>query len=181
MDDVVIYPSRTKLLLLALGSLVFVLVGVFIAQQEQVLIGPLEVIVGSYIGVPFFGLCFVYAVYRLLDPKPAVIISMEGLFDNASAIGVGMLPWEEITDVYLYEFMGQRMLGIVIQDGDALIERQPHIRRVIAKINRSLVGSPINISQVSLPISIEELLERIEEHRSLSRQRAEQALEADSS
>ena len=163
--------------LIAGGSLAFVVLGIFLAIQHRIVLNPVEVIIGSYVGVPFFGLCFLYAIYRLLLPKPSVIISSEGLFDNASAIGAGMLRWEEIKEIYLHEYLGQQMLGIVLKDAEPVIARQPSFKRILARMNGSLVGNPFNIAQVSLPISVEEMLEKIEERWSLSQKRPNKRLE----
>src|SRR5262245_45572372 len=178
MADIVIYPSRFKLFLIAGGSLAFVILGIFLTIQQQIVMNPLELMLASYVGVPFFGLCFMYATYRVLVQQPAVIISREGLFDNASAVGAGMLRWEEIKEIYVHEYLGQRMLGIVPKDAAAVIARQPSIKRIMAKINNGLGGSPFNIAQVSLPISVDELLQKIEEHRAIYR-RNRTALAAD--
>ncbi|MDQ4077415.1 MAG: hypothetical protein M3220_14360 [Chloroflexota bacterium] len=166
MNEVVIYPKRVKLFAIAVGALGFVVLGFYFAQNRAIMGLPLEVIVvTSYVGIPFFGLCLAYAIYRLFIPEPAMIISNEGIFDNASAIGAGMLRWEEIADVFSYDFMGQRMLGITLVNEEIVIGRQPRIKRVMVRMNRGLGAAPFNIPQSVLPISVDELLIRIEEHR----------------
>jgi hypothetical protein len=164
MDDVVIYQRKLKTLLIAAVSLLFVAIGFYLADGLDAMRLPLWVIVvTSYVGIPFFGLCFVYALYRLLSPKAAVVISREGIFDNASAVGAGMLKWEEIAEIYTYDFMRQRMLGIVPKDAEAVIARQPLFKRILARLNRGLVQAPFNIPQNTLSIPVDELLKKIEE------------------
>jgi hypothetical protein len=166
MNEVVIYPKRLKLFAIAVGALVFVVLGFYFVQNRVAMGLPLWVIViTSYAGIPFFGLCLVYATYRLFIPKPAVIISDEGIFDNASAVGAGMLKREEIADIFPYSFMGQRMLGIIPVKEEVVLERQSPIKRVMAKMNRGIAAAPFNIPQNVLPISVEELLIKIEERR----------------
>jgi hypothetical protein len=154
MNEVVIYPKRLKLLGFAAGSLVFVLLGLYFFAAGMPL--PL-VVLTSYLGVPFFGLCFAYAVYRLLVPAPLLVISDEGLYDNASAVGAGMLRWEEIAELVPYEFAKQRFIGVVPVDVGAVIARQPPLKRMMAKMNRGMAGTPFNIPQNMLPMPIEEL------------------------
>src|SRR5918993_1464443 len=109
MNEVVIYPKKVKLLAIAVGSLVIVLLGFYLARNRAALgLPPWAIVITSYAGIPFFGLCLAYAIYRLCIPKPAVIISDEGIFDNASAVGAGMLRWEEVAEVFPYDFVGQR-------------------------------------------------------------------------
>lgn len=111
MNEVAIYPKKVKLLGIAVGSLLFVILGFYFAQNRVSMRIPLwAIVIISYVGIPFFGLCLVYAIYRLLMPRPAVVISDEGIVDNATAVGAGMLRWEEIADVFAHDFMGQRML-----------------------------------------------------------------------
>jgi hypothetical protein len=166
MNEVAIYPKKVKLLTIAVGALLFVIFGFYLAQNRVAMeLALWKVIVISYVGIPFFGLCLVYAIYRLLMPKPAVVISDEGIFDNASAVGAGMLRWEEIADVFAYEFMGQRMLGIIPVNEEIVLGRQSRLKRVMAKMNKGIAEAPFNIPQNVLPISVDELLTRVEERR----------------
>lgn len=165
-DEIAIYPGRIKMLGIAVGALAFVAAGIYFAVDHQSLRLPLWVIViSSYIGVPFFGLCFIYACHRLLVSKPLIIINREGIFDNASAVGAGMLRWEEIAEIFPYTFWGQRALGIVPIHPEAVMNRQPLIKRFLMKLNRGLVQAPINISQSSLPMPVDQLQTMIEEYR----------------
>ena len=94
-----------------------------------------------------------------------MVISEEGIFDNASAVGAGMLRWEEIANVFAYEFMGQRMLGIIPVTEEVVLSRQSRLKRVMAKMNKGIAAAPFNISQNVLPISVDELLRKFEECR----------------
>ena len=166
MEDIVIYPSRLKMSLIALGALAFVIAGIFIGTREEVTLTPLKLFLATYVGIPFFGLCFLFAAYKLLVRKPAIIISNEGLVDNASAVGAGFLRWEEIEEIFVHEYVGQRMLGIVVKDPVAVIARQSGFKKAMAKLNGGVVGTSFNIPQVSLPMPVEELLSTIETYRS---------------
>jgi hypothetical protein len=166
MDDYVIYPSKLKLLLVALGSLSFVVLGIFLPTMTT---DMYVVLIGTYVGVPFFGLCFLYAIYRLIFRKPSLIIANVGLFDNASALGAGLIRWTEISEVYIYEYMGQRMIGIIVNDPKAVMARQPAFKRFMARMNSDLVGTPFNIPQTTVPVSVDEILARIEERRTAHR------------
>src|SRR5262245_38170615 len=96
-DRLLIYPSRVKTFLVLLGSIVFVVLGVWIAESG-IARGPaaLEGFIASYVGIPFFSACGLYAAYRLLRRRPALEIDWMGITDAASALGVGRLSWEEI-------------------------------------------------------------------------------------
>jgi hypothetical protein len=166
MDNIILYPSKIKTLLVALGALMFVLLGFFLLSIANSGYYPswfmYAVAVSS---ISFFGLCLVYAAIRLLLPKPSVIISRDGILDNASAVSAGMLKWEEIAEVKPYNFMGNRALGIVPVDLETVIARQPFIKRLMFKMNKGLVDAPFSIPQVGLEVSVDELLRMIEERR----------------
>jgi hypothetical protein len=153
MNEVVIYPKKLKLLGFAAGSLVFVLFGLYAAARPAHVL----LVLISYLVVLLFGLGFLYAAYRLCVPKPLLVISDEGLYDNASAVGAGMLRWEEIAEVFRYEFANQRFIGIVPVDVEAVVARQPRLKRMMAKLNGGMSPSPFNIPQLMLPLPIDEL------------------------
>jgi hypothetical protein len=166
LNEIVIYPKKVKLLAIAVGALLFVILGLYFAQNRvEMGLSLWKLIIICYVGIPFFGLCLVYAIYRLLIPKPAVVISDEGIFDNASAVGAGMLRWEEIAHVFAYDYMGQRMLGIIPVNEEVVLGRQSRLKRVMAKMNKGIAPAPFNIPQNVLPISVDELLSRVEERR----------------
>jgi len=164
MDDIVIFPSRKKLALLALGALAFVAAGVFIITEPSM---PWVIqLLGGYLGVGFFGICLGYAALRLVRPVPSLVISKDGVFENASAIGAGMLRWSEIADVKIYSFMNQRFLGIVPKNLDEVLQRQNTVKRWLMRVNRGLVEAPFNVPESALPVTLEEILSQISARRS---------------
>lgn len=163
MKDIVIFPSNKKMVLIAIGSFIFIAVGAFIIISSSAsLHGRL---VGGYLGVFFFGFCLVYAVFRLVNPLPSLVISDGGLFDNASAVGAGMLHWSEISEVKIYSFISQRYLGIVPKDLKSVLKRQGILKRWTMRLNQGLVGAPFNIPEFMLPVKLEEILEAIDARR----------------
>ena len=108
MEDIVIFPTRKKSVLIAIGALGLAAVGVFIIREPEI---SLKVrILGGYLGIPFFGACLGYALLRLTRPKPSLVINDEGVFDNASAVGAGMsVDLESVENVY--RLLGARGLA----------------------------------------------------------------------
>ena len=166
MDDIILYPSKVKTFLVALGALMFVLLGLFLSSLANLgYYPPWYMYALAFSSISFFGLCFVYAVIRLLFPKPSVIISRDGIFDNASALGAGMLKWEEIAEIAPYKIGGYPALVIFPVDEEAIIARQPLIKREILKISKHWTEATFSIPQIGLTVSIDELLRMIEERR----------------
>jgi hypothetical protein len=159
METVTIFPDRRKLATLAFGAFIFVVVGIFIIRDTSL---PLIIrYIGGYFGSGFFGICLAYGMIRLLKPIPSVIISNEGLFDNASATGAGMLRWSEIADVKIYSFMRQRFLGIIPHNPEEIFRRQGALKRCLMQLNRRLVQAPFNIPENALPVKLEEIFDQI--------------------
>lgn len=163
MTDLVVYPSKKKLGRMALYSLAFIFMSGFVAVHPS---SPLLVrIAGGYVGIVFCSLCFLYAILRLVKPTPSIVVSAYGLLDNASAIGVGQLAWTEISEVKIYSFMNQKVLGVSLKDPGIILDRQSSFKRILMKINRGLVGTMVNIPTSILPIELEQLLNEIDTRR----------------
>jgi hypothetical protein len=173
VENIVIYTKKRYLLAMAAGSLLLVSACVYgivygynISGRDSLgrffkAITP-EVF---YIGAPVFGLGLVYLGYRLLKPTPAVIINQEGLVDNASVFGAGLIRWEEIEGMFVYKVMDNAFLGIVPVNLDDVLARQPTMKRFLFKMNKGMAHAPFAISGGGLPMSVEELLSRIESYR----------------
>jgi hypothetical protein len=157
-DRLVIYPSRTKLSLILLGSIAFVVICLWIGTLgvlRWMLIW--EVVLAVYFGVLFFTACGLYAAYRLAVRRPALEIDPAGITDASSALGAGRLRWDEVDHVRLYIYSGQPMLGIVPKDLALFLSRQGPVRRYLTKLNLSLGCAPINVPQVTIPMKVAEL------------------------
>lgn len=155
---VVIYPSRAKMSLVLLGSVAFVAIGVWIGTPGVARGLPIwKVVIASYIGVPFFAACGLYALYRLATHRPALEIDSTGITDAASAVGAGRLSWDEVDYIVVYKYSGQSMLGIIPRNLDIFLSRQSLIRRSLTKLNLALGCAPINVPQVGLSIKVAEL------------------------
>src|SRR5436190_9222066 len=112
-SDLVIYPSKGKMLLLSFGFLVFLggTIAMLAARDEMHLPAAAMAIIA--LGIPLFGGGLIWSCSRLIKPRPALVLDRTGIFDDASAMGAGWLRWEEIVQVYPYTFGNQRYLGIV--------------------------------------------------------------------
>jgi hypothetical protein len=156
--ELVVPAARGKMLGVALGSAGFVLVGTWMAlfAENQAVI----LVIGA-LSVAFFGLCGSYAVWRLVRPVPALVITQEGIWDNASAVGVGLIRWDEIAELRECQFRNQVFLGIVPKDLHTVLAKLPAWKRMAIKAN-GLLGTPsINIPQLALPMKVTVLLREI--------------------
>jgi hypothetical protein len=188
MKDIVIYPNKRSLIGMAAGcslfvgaSLYFIIYGYNISGRDALgqffkAITP-EIF---YIGAPLFSLLLIYICYRLLKPAPSVIINEEGIFDNASLFGAGMIRWEEIESMFIYKIMDNPFLGIIPVSLETILARQSSIKRFFFKMNKGMTQAPFAIPESVLPMSVEELLAKIQLYRSShSQDRAYQVVQPD--
>lgn len=154
--DIVLYPSRWKMALLTVGSLLYVVGAPLMWTTGNLLIRAVAVA-----GILFFGYGFFFAAGRLLRPCPSLIIDERGITDNVSATGVGFVAWNEIADVTIGGMGMSRFTVVVPHDPEAILARPSPIKRSVMRANMGLVGSPITIPG-SLPISLDEVLAIIE-------------------
>lgn len=149
---VALYPSRTKTGGLACLAALFVAIGCFMIAGDEVF----PRIIG-FLCVFFFGICFLYLAYRTMKRQPSLLIDDEGVTDNSSYIGGGRLTWQDIRAVRLYDYMGQRMIGLELHDPQALYDRQSGFKRLLLKANKGLVKPQVNIPQAGLALPIEQV------------------------
>ena len=154
--DIVLYPSRWKMTLLALGGLLF-------ASCAPLLwiTGDIFFQVVAVIDVLFFGYCAFFALVRLLRPRPSLVLDERGITDNASATGAGFIAWEEIAAVGMSSMGVNQFLVIIPHDTEAILARQPSFKRKIMVANMGLVGSPVAIpGHTTMPL--EEIMRHVQ-------------------
>lgn len=151
--DIVFYPSRGKMLLLTLGCFLFVATAPLVWTTGSLFLRAIAVV-----DVLFFGFGILCALRRLLNPSPALVIDSEGVVDTASAVGAGLLRWEEIESVAITEMGINRFLVIIPRDPSTVLARQPWLKREVMRANIGMVGGPVTIPENALSVSLEEVL-----------------------
>jgi hypothetical protein len=169
MDAVVIFPSRSRLVLLALGCLGGVILGYYLPTMRprdgEFLPRELVVIL-SWATLAFSGLGLFYFGHRLIRRAPVLVLDCNGLLDNASALGAGFIRWDEIRAIDVGAFKGQRMLLIIPHRAEAILARQSPIKRWVMRVNAGMVGTPVTIPLGIVPVPVDELLATVEAYRS---------------
>ena len=163
MNDYVVLFKRRRMLVLIFLSLLFPLLGVvFIAFASQG--AGSEKIWLSVIGIVLiilFGLCFYYYINILIKGKPALTITEEGIIDNSSFIGAGLVRWEDIEDIDFINFSNQIFLGIFTFDPDLIVDRTSGFKKLLKNLNKGLLETQVNIPVKILACSLDELVDEI--------------------
>lgn len=165
IDEKIIELSKKKILLLILVSCAGVALGVWLFSLDAATIQshrrfnspPLVHGIGVA-SIVLFGLCGIFGIKKLSEKKPGLILNSYGVIDNSSAISAGLIPWNEIVGVEIFEMRKQKMLIVKVKDPKKYIERGNRLKQTLNNANFKMCGSPIAITSNSLKISFSELL-----------------------
>jgi hypothetical protein len=162
----IIYPSRVRMLFWAVMALAFVGVGVFIAPGSRGRDShPLERFIVMYFGVPFFGIAFVHEVLTLIQRRPALIITDEGIFHNQGLFPLGLIRWKEVEDVCPCEGTYRiRVVRVALKDSEAIMARQRAITRFMRRTSGRKAAGRVDICDMGLPLSTEQIYSRMWEY-----------------
>ena len=162
MSELTFYPSRWKLIRGVFAGILltalFVAILLFHTQWHV----DTQWWLVAYPGVPVAALATLYWLVRIFQHRPALRVTSAGIIDTSSAVGVGLIHWEEIATVGMKitktNSSKNTYLTITVRDRQALIARQAS---PLTKLYDS-VGDTIDIGQVMLPIKVPQLLAQIE-------------------
>jgi hypothetical protein len=158
-DATVIYPGRGKLLLLVLGCVAAILISGFIWTNGEETVYR----IAGLAGVVFCGCASIYFLLRLTRPKPSLLINESGMVDNASALSGGFVRWDEIESISISLVGRQQFLAVNLKDPQEFLSRQPSTKAALMRMNMGLAGTPICIPRSTLPMTLEELMEAIQQ------------------
>lgn len=178
-DRLSVRASLPKTILLALGSALFVVAGFFIgcgallgvldsgSWAPLALVGALPILAIGLASFAFFGFGLIYFLKRLVLFRRSVFaVGPEGIYDDASAFGAGLIPWREISHLRVASIAGRKYLGVRLKGHTKVLDRQNPLKRFIMTINRDkFTGTLVNVPQTILPINVEELLREVEAYR----------------
>ncbi|WP_279588825.1 STM3941 family protein [Paenibacillus castaneae] len=67
------------------------------------------------------------------------------------------MNWTDIQEISIYEFMGQKFIGLKLEDTDHFMSQQSGLKKWLMRMNKGMVQAPVNIAQSAISISLEEL------------------------
>ena len=162
MDTIEIPLSKKKILLLTIGSFVFVFLGVlFIINPEKLITFLIRsegfVRIAGIASVVFFGATGIYGIFKLQDKKIGLTISNEGIIDNTNATSIGLLKWENIERIKTEQVMSTKFLLIFINNQDEILTKVNGVKRKLMLANTKMYGTPISITANTLKYDFKEL------------------------
>lgn len=152
MDKEVVIPfSKTQLWLELAAVICFMVVGLWLLLDPPVIdnkhLGTTASIsITGLLTVFYFGMLLLVLVQRMRNKKPALVITQDGILDNASSSAAGMILWQDIRDIRIRTIMGRNLIKIIVANPGKYISDTPGVfRRKSMQINQRLHGSPITI------------------------------------
>lgn len=169
MDEINIPLSKSKISLLLIAALLFVVFGFWAAIEPQRFdssrFSETTVLVAGIAAILFFGLCAIFITKKVLSKKFGLVINDMGINDNSSGTSVGLIEWADITGMSKLEIASSKVLMIHTAVPEKYINRA---RNIIAKkamtANHKMYGSPLSISSNSLKIKFTDLEHLLAEH-----------------
>lgn len=146
-ETIYVYHSKTKLALLILVSLGFVLAGIIIITEglnkndmEKVMIG-----VG---GSAFFTLGSIMGFIKLLQRnRPILEINAQGIIDHSNTWG--LIQWQDIAFISTITIQRQKFICIDVYDESIFLARTSGIKRKLILLNKKW-GLPLIIFHVEV-------------------------------
>lgn len=169
MASIIIKVSKRKLALNLLGSIAFVLIGIWLLtfQPETanpVLNNPVVKYGAAIICIAFFGTIGIFLAKRLADNRPAFVIDESGITDNSSAIAAGFIPWGDITLFPITERAKKIFILIMVNNPEHYLEkRKGFLIRKSMDFNYKNYGTPLAVSTQIMQIKVGELSQLLDD------------------
>lgn len=168
MEPLIIKPHKFKTLLVLVMGVFFVLLCIWAINKpssgSMSFFGKLndeKIKIAGVVGFLLGSLGIVFGIVKLIQNKPSLIINDEGIYDNSSAAGFGLITWESITAVEIISIHRVEMILIFVNNQEELMARVNWFRQLLFKISISTYGTPIGISTNTMNIEINPLYDII--------------------
>jgi len=152
--------SKNKLYLIVTSSLLFVIAGIwlFLNSNEfekittiKYLGNPILIKSIGIIGVLFFGATGKYGIRKMFDNKPGLIIDSTGITDNSNESSIGLIEWNDISEIKIHQVMSTKFLLINVVNPEKYIGKaKSRIRAKLMRTNMEMTGTPLSITSNTL-------------------------------
>ncbi len=153
--------SKFKMVVLLLGSLLFVALGILMllnAERMQTqTFGPIWVMGFGVLGTLFFGAIAISVARKLFSKKAGLIIDAKGISDNSSGVSAGFIPWEAILGIRTVQVMTTKFLLIDIKEPNMYLKKMRGMKLQAMRANFKKYGTPISISSAALKYDFRQL------------------------
>ncbi|MCD0476001.1 hypothetical protein LPB87_16510 [Flavobacterium sp. EDS] len=179
MERIEIYSSKKKSFLLLIGSLLFVVGGIYMFMNAEnftdyKLSNPLLIRSIGIASVLFFGLGIYVSIKRLLANQLMLIINRNGVNVNPEKSLTEYIKWKNINGFSEFKTQNQKFVIIDVNNSDYWIKKEEStIRKKLIKFNANNYGSPFILSANSMQMSHIELTKTLNENLNKYKQETE--------
>lgn len=167
-NKIVVPFSKPKLTKLIGVGLAFVIVGlllIFNADRLPEAIPRWIPIVLGIFALLVFGFISMAILKKLTNKKPGLIVREDGIWDNSSAIAIGLIEWQDITKVDDCHAVGQDFICIHVEDPHKYIKKAKNaFQERILTINHQTHASAIQITANGLQGTHQDVLGLLQEN-----------------
>lgn len=156
--------SKIKLILMIIGSAIFVGLGLWFISKPNLFDSRNEylILIIGIASILFFGICLIFMIRKLFDNSIGLTINEMGITDNSSGTSVGLIEWNDISDIRTTQIASTKFILIETTNPEEYINRaKTSISRRAMKANYRMYGTPLSISSNTLQIKFDELWEKI--------------------
>ena len=159
MNKVEIPLSKTKLLLGISGSILFVLLGVFLftVAGNQTRFSPAFIKWAGIAGILFFSATGVYGIRKMFDNKIGLTIDENGILDNTNASSIGFIKWSDITEIETAKVASTKFLLIYTTNPEYYLGKASWFKRKLMEGNSKMYGTPLSITSNTLKCKFKDL------------------------
>jgi hypothetical protein len=174
MTRIEIYSSKRKSFLLLVGSLLFVICGIYIFMvadnpHKYRSTNPLFERGIGVLAVVFFGLGIYVSIKQLIKSQLILVIDEVGLNVNPKEAPGERIEWKNIEGFSEIKIHSTKIVIIEVNNSHYWIEKETNkLKKMAMKFNSSNYGSPFNLSANSMQINHSNLLKLLNENLSKS-------------
>ncbi len=167
MENIEIYSSKKKSLMLLIGSIVFVVSGFWLLIEAGNLTGwiaknPIFTRGVGIASILFFGIGVFIGIKRLIKSEIALIIDSKGLNLNPKKSLTEIIKWSDINGFEEIKIQMTRIVIIQVKNPEYWLDKEiSGFRRKLMQFNISNYNSPFNIAASGLDISSDKLIETL--------------------
>lgn len=106
----------------------------------------------------FFGATGIYGIRKIFDNKVGLIIDENGITDNSNASSIGLIEWNDISEIKTEQVMSTKFLLIEIENPEKYIAKAKNkMKARLMKTNMKMYGTPLSITSNTLKYDFDEL------------------------
>jgi len=169
--------SKKKIVLLLIGAFIFVVFGIlFVIEPENfvnfihftlihriISENPELIRIIGVVAIGFFGAVWIYGIKKLIDKKVGLIIDSNGITDNSNASSIGLIEWNDISEIRTTQVMSTKFLLIDIVNPEKYIGKAKNrMQARLMKANMNMYETPLSITSNTLKYDFNELEKMIQ-------------------